>query len=49
MLYEAGVEAKDAQDLLGHADESTTKNTYMHIRLARKKETADKLNASSQI
>lgn len=43
-LFEAGVDEKDAQEILGHADASTTKNIYTHIRESRRKQTADKLN-----
>lgn len=35
MLYEAGVEPKDMQRLLGHAQLSTTMDIYTHIRTAR--------------
>ena len=44
MLFEAGVEEKDAQELMGHSDISTTRNIYTHIRNKRKQETAKKLN-----
>lgn len=43
-LFEAGIDEKDAQGLLGHADIKTTKNIYTHIREARKESTAQKLN-----
>lgn len=36
MLYEAGVEDKDAQDILGHAQISTTRDIYTHIRDAQR-------------
>lgn len=45
MLFEAGIDEKDAQDLMGHADITTTRTIYTHIRNKRKKETAQKLNA----
>lgn len=45
ILFDAGIEAKDAQDLLGHADISVTQNIYTHIQKTRKEKTADKLNA----
>lgn len=32
MLFEAGVQEKDAQDILGHAQISTTHDIYTHIR-----------------
>ena len=47
MLYEAGIDIKDAQDLMGHSDIKTTQTIYTHIRDKRKKETAEKLNAFS--
>lgn len=36
MLYENGIEVKDAQELLGHAYASTTQDVYTHIRQTRK-------------
>ncbi len=36
MLFEAGVSESDAQDLLGHAQISTTKDIYTHIRESRR-------------
>jgi integrase len=47
MLYEAGIDLKDAQDLMGHSDIKTTQSIYTHIRDKRKKETAQKLNEFS--
>ena len=47
MLFEAGIDLKDAQDLMGHANISTTQSIYTHIRNKRKDETAQKLNAFS--
>lgn len=44
ILYEAGIQDKDAQKLLGHASISVTKDVYTHIRAAREEETAAKLN-----
>lgn len=44
MLFEAGVDVKDAQELMGHSDINLTRQIYTHIRSERKKETADKLN-----
>ena len=48
MLYEAGIEEKDAADLLGHADINLTRNIYTHIRKTRKEETAVKLNQTAE-
>jgi integrase len=45
ICYEAGIEDKDAQQLLGHASVSTTRDIYTHIREQRKQQTAEKLNA----
>ena len=44
MLHEAGIDPKDAQELLGHAQISTTLDTYTHISDRRRAETAKKLN-----
>lgn len=44
ILFEAGISEKDAQNLLGHADISTTHNIYTHIRQKHFNETANKLN-----
>lgn len=44
ILYEAGIPEKDAQQIMGHADITTTRNIYTHIREARQKQTANKLN-----
>ena len=44
MLFEAGIDVKDAQDLMGHSDINLTRQIYTHIRTERKKETANKLN-----
>lgn len=45
MLFEAGIDEKDAQELMGHSDINTTRSIYTHIRNKRKAETAKKLNA----
>ncbi len=47
MLFEAGIDLKDAQDLMGHSDINLTRQIYTHIRNKRKEETAKKLNAFS--
>lgn len=44
MLFECGVEVKDAQDLLGHSTAAMTQDIYTHLRNKRKEETAKKLN-----
>jgi len=44
MLFEAGIDEKDAQDLMGHSDIPLTREIYTHIRGKRKQETAEKLN-----
>ncbi len=44
MLFEAGIDVKDAQELMGHSDINLTRSIYMHIRSERKKETVKKLN-----
>ena len=45
ILYEAGIQDKDAQELLGHKNITTTRDIYTHIRQARRTETAQKLNS----
>lgn len=44
ILHEAGIDAKDAQELLGHANISTTMDIYTHITEKQRAETARKLN-----
>lgn len=44
LLYEAGVQDKDAQEQLGHANIELTRNTYTHIRAVQRRRTAEKLN-----
>ncbi len=44
MLFEAGIDEKDAQELMGHSDITLTREIYTHIRSERKQETAVKLN-----
>lgn len=43
-LYEAGIDVKDAQRLLGHSKEDVTRDVYTHIRERQKQKTADRLN-----
>lgn len=47
MLFEAGIDVKDAQELMGHTDINLTRQIYTHVRAKRKEETAQKLNAFS--
>lgn len=44
LLYEWDVSDKDTQEILGHADISTTRNIYTHIRQSRMTETLKKIN-----
>lgn len=44
LLYRSGVDAKTAQDLLGHADVQTTLNIYTDIAEDIKKISVDKIN-----
>lgn len=44
MLFECGIEVKDAQDLLGHSTIAMTQDVYTHIRDKRKEDTAALLN-----
>lgn len=45
ILYEAGIDVKDAQELMGHTTIQVTRDIYTHISKNQKKKTADKLNA----
>jgi len=45
ILYDAGVEDKDAQELLGHSSIAMTKDVYTHISKKRKEKTAELLNS----
>lgn len=44
ILYEAGIEDKDAQELMGHSTIAVTRDIYTHIRQRQKDATAKKLN-----
>ena len=44
ILYEAGIDEKDAQELMGHTTIQLTRDIYTHISKTRKKITADRLN-----
>lgn len=44
ICFDAGIEAKDASEILGHSKIQLTLDVYTHIRKSRKKETFDKLN-----
>lgn len=44
MCFELGIEAKDAQQLLGHSKLEVTMDTYTHIRKKRRDVVAAKLN-----
>lgn len=45
MLHEVGVQVKDAQVLLGHADVHTTQQIYTHVSQKSLKNAAEKINA----
>ena len=44
ILFEANIDVKDAQNIMGHSDISVTQNIYTHIRKKRMQDTANKLN-----
>lgn len=44
ILYEAGIDEKLAQEILGHSSIVTTKNIYTHIKESKIQEATDKLN-----
>lgn len=44
ILYEAGIQPRTAQELLGHADLKTTLDIYTHIRQNQLSQTSDKIN-----
>ena len=43
-LFDAGIDEKDAQEILGHSSIQVTRDIYTHIRQARKESTAKRLN-----
>lgn len=45
MLYDAGVDVKTAQELLGHADLQVTMKIYTHLSNAKREKSIDALNA----
>ena len=45
MLHSAGVDVKDAQNLLGHSTIAMTQNVYTHIEKQHKKEVQNRINA----
>ena len=45
ILYEAGIDEKLAQEILGHASIVTTRNIYTHIKESKIHEATDKLNS----
>lgn len=48
ILFEADINVKDAQSLMGHSDISVTQNIYTHIRQKRLESTAKTLNEHIQ-
>lgn len=44
MLFECGIEVKDAQDLLGHSTAAMTQDIYTHLRDKHKEDTAKAIN-----
>ena len=44
ILFDAGVDVKDAQEILGHASIQVTRDIYTHIRKKRKESTAAMIN-----
>lgn len=44
ILFDAGIDEKDAQDMLGHASIQVTRDIYTHIRQQRREQTAERLN-----
>lgn len=44
-LYDAGIDVKAAQELLGHSTVAMTQDIYTHISQQRREDTRRKLNA----
>lgn len=44
ILYDAGIDVKSAQELMGHSNITLTQNVYTHISKDRKEQTAANLN-----
>lgn len=44
ILFDAGVDVKDAQDILGHSSIQITRDIYTHIRQERREITAEQIN-----
>ena len=44
LLFEWGIDEKDSQEIIGHADISTTRNIYTHVRKSRMQSTLKKMN-----
>lgn len=43
LCFDAGLDPKDVQDLMGHANEATARRIYTHIQESRRTKTAEKL------
>lgn len=48
VCFDAGLDEKDTQEIMGHSKISLTKDIYTHIRKERKQEAFEKLNAFTQ-
>lgn len=48
MLYEAGIDEREAMELLGHTDITLTHQVYTHIRKTKKEKTAAILNQTAK-
>lgn len=45
LCFDAGLDAKEAQKILGHSKESVTRDIYTHIRESRQQQAIEKLNS----